>query len=174
MSYSTDKNPTYYGDQTQQFYNTVYDTVNNKNKDVDKTKELVLSNIYSYKKTKAHNKLLFVIIGVCVLLIIISIINKTYTLVDDNMYGFIVGTILGLTLIYMGYSLWVFSFRDSKNYDEYDYGKFGTINITAASRAATANKPKDTDYTSTVDSSNCDVSILKESDKTIRSFFKTL
>jgi hypothetical protein len=165
-----DKNSAYDFEKTQNFYNSAYDKLNDKNRDVDKTKELVLSNIYSYKKTKAQNKLLYVIIFVCVLVIIISIINKTQTLVDDNMYAFIIGSILGLTLIYIGYSLWVFSFRDSKNYDEYDYGKFGTINIPAAN----SNKPTDTDYTSTVDSSNCEVSILKESDKTIRSFFKTL
>jgi hypothetical protein len=169
MSYSTNANSEY-TNQTQLFYNSVYDTLNNKNRDVDKTKELVLSNIYSYKKNKAQNKLLFVIIIVCIILIIITYLNNTFMLVDDTVYGFIIGTILGFTFIYIGYSLWVFSFKDNKNYDEYDYGKFGTINPSSS----TTNKGTKTDYVETEDDSNCIVGPLKESDKTISTFFKTL
>ena len=158
-----------YGKQTQLFYESVYNTLDTKNRDVDKTKELVLSNIYSYKKNKAQNKLLFVIIIMCIILIIISYLNKTFMLVNDTIYGFTIGTILGFTLIYIGYSLWEFSFRDNMNYDEYDYDKFGTINTKTS-----VNKVTDTDYTTTNDSSNCEVSTLNDSDKTISAFFKTL
>lgn len=171
MSYTkNDSNNVFDYNKTQAFYNSAYDTIDTKLRDVDKTKELVLSNIYSYKKTKAHNKLLFVIIIICVILIVITYLKKKYQYPDDIIYGFIIGTIIGLAFIYIGYSLWVFSFRDSRNYDEFDWGKFGTINGTKP-----INKTKNiNDYTTTVDTSNCKVSTLKESDKTISAFFKTL
>jgi hypothetical protein len=161
--------PSQYNNQTQLFYESVYNTLDTKNRDVDKTKELVLSNIYSYKKNKAQNKLLFVIIVMCVILIIISYLNKKFMLLNDTMYAFTMGTIIGFTLIYVGYSLWDFSFRDNMNYDEYDYDKFGTINTKPS-----LNKVTDTDYTSTNDSSNCEISTLDDSEKTISAFFKTL
>ena len=73
-------------EKTQAFYNSVYDTLGTKIRDVDKTKELVLSNIYSYKKNKAQNKLLFVIIIMCIIIIIITNLNKKYNILDDTVY----------------------------------------------------------------------------------------
>ena len=54
------------------------------------------------------------------------------------------------------------------NYDEFNYGAFGTINP-----GTDSSKTKKTDYTTT-DISNCILSAVKESDKTISSFFKNL
>ena len=96
-----------------------------------------------------------------------------YNLLDDNMYAFTIGTILGLTIIYVGYSLWDFSFRDNINFDEYDYGKFGTIDSTVNNTVPVV-VPDDTDYTSTVDASSCVVSLLPEGEQTISTFFGSL
>jgi hypothetical protein len=175
MSYNTDDNNYYDYTQTQLFYNLVYNTLDSKNRSVDKTKELVLSNIYSYKKTKAHNKLLFVIIIICIVLIIIGYLNNKYMLVSDTVYSITMGIILGFAFIYIGYSIWVFSFRDKLNYDEYDYGKFGTINkSTNKTTASDIKAAYNTDYTTTDDTSGCEVSTIDDSDKTISAFFKTL
>ena len=167
MSY-TSSTSVYDYTNTQSFYNSVYDTIDTKNKDVNKTKELVLSNIYSYKKNKAQNKLLRVIIIMCIIIIIITYLNKIYNVIDDTVYGVLLGTILGFTFLYIGYSIWEFSFRDTINYDEFDYGKFGTIN------PATNINNLPPVYTSTNDVSSCVVSTVKESDKTVTAFFKTL
>jgi len=159
--------------KTQAFYKSAYDEIDKELRGIDNTKELTLSNIYSYKKSKAQNRLLYVIIIMCIILIIISYVNKMYNLLDDNMYAFTIGTILGLTIIYVGYSLWDFSFRDNINYDEYDYGKFGTI-VSTANNTATIVVPDETDYTSTVDASSCVVSVLPEGEQTISTFFASL
>jgi hypothetical protein len=169
MNYiKNDKQNAFDFEKTQAFYNSFYDTVDTKIKDVDKTKELVLSNIYSYKKNKAQNKLLFVIIIVSIIIIIITYLNKKYNIIDDTVYAGLLGTIIGFTFIYIGYSIWDFSFRDTINYDEFDYGKFGTIN------PATNIKNIPPVYTTTVDASSCIVSPVKESDKTLSAFFKDL
>jgi hypothetical protein len=169
MSYIVNNTPNAFDfEKTQAFYNSVYDTLGTKIRDVDKTKELVLSNIYSYKKNKAQNKLLFVIIIMCIIIIIITYLNKKYNIIDDTVYVLLLGTILGFTFLYIGYSIWEFSFRDTINYDEFDYGKFGTINP----ETNINNKPPV--YTSTIDASSCVVSSIKESDKTLSAFFKDL
>ena len=153
---------------TNLYFDEFNNTLNETLRDVDKTKELILANVYSYKKTKAQNKLLFIIIIICVILILITILNKTFNLLNDDAYAGLIGIILGFTFIYVGYSLWVFSYKDTLNYDEFNYGAFGTMNP-----GTDSSKTKKTDYTTT-DISNCNVSALKESDKTIRSFFKNL
>ena len=155
--------------QTNLYFDEFNDTLNSTLRDVDKTKELILANVYSYKKTKAQNKLLFIIIIICTIIILITTLNKTYNVLNDETYAGLIGIILGFTLIYVGYSLWVFSFKDTLNYDEFNYGAFGTIN--PGTDATNINN--ETDYT-TPDISNCDVSTLKESDKTIMTFFKNL
>jgi hypothetical protein len=172
MEYYTknEMNNDYDFEKTQTFYKSAYDTMNTKLRDVDKTKQLVLSNIYSYKKNKAHNKLLLFIIIICIILIIITNFKKIYQYPDDIVYGFIIGSIVGLACIYIGYSLWDFSFRNNQNYDEYDYSKFGTINEKTPLNYVKPNK----NYIATIDTSNCIVSPMKESDKTISAFFKSL
>lgn len=172
MAYYTknEMNNDYDFEKTQTFLKSAYDTMDAKLRDVDKTKQLILSNIYSYKKNKAQNKLLLFIIIICIILIIITYFKRIYQYPDDIVYGFIIGSIVGLAFIYIGYSLWDFSFRDNQNYDEYDYSKFGTINKRTPINNVKTNK----DYTTTVDTSNCVVSAVKDSDKTISAFFKTL
>jgi hypothetical protein len=154
--------------KTKLYFDEFNDTLNDTLRDVDKTRELMLANIYSYKKTKAQNKLLFIIIIICVIIILIATLNKTFNLLNDDAYVGLIGIILGFTFIYVGYSLWVFSYKDTLNYDEFNYGAFGTMNP-----GTDSSKTKKTDYT-TPDISNCDVSELKESDKTIKTFFKNL
>ena len=168
-------------DNINSYFTEFNNTLDTQIRTVDKTTELILSNVYSYKKTKSHNKLLFIIIIMCIIIIIISLLNKKFVIMNDNIYSGVIGIIVGFGLIYVGYSLWVFSLKDTLNYDEYNYGAFGTKNLN------TLYYPSDTVSEcdiSNCDSSNCDisncevsecgVSTLQESEKTISTFFKNL
>ena len=153
MAYSTietpnDKTTQYDLQEVNNYFNTVHDTLDNKNRDVDKKKELILSNIYSYKKHKAQNKLIFIVIIVCLIIITIYYTNNLFNYMNNTIYSIIMGTIIAGIFIYVALFLWDFSFRDNFNYDEYDYGKFGTINNVVNS----SNNVND--YTE-VDTSNC-------------------
>lgn len=106
------------------FYNEVYDDINKFNLD----KENSFSNLYIYKKTKMINNILYVIIITCVLIILLTFINKTYNYFDDVAYLIICGILLGVVIVYIGYNLWDLYFRSNVNFDEYDYNKFGTVN----------------------------------------------
>ena len=109
-------------DQVLNFYNHVYDDINKFNLD----KENAISNIYVYKKTKMINKIFYMIISVCVIIIILTFINKTFNYFDDVAYLIICGVFVGTAFVYIGYLLWDLYFRDNINFDEYDYNKFGT------------------------------------------------
>jgi len=102
----------------------VYDDINKFNLD----KEQSISNIYIYKKTKMINKIFYMIISVCVIILLLTFINKTFKYFDDIAYLIICGVFIALALIYIGYILWEVYFRSNINFDEYDYNKFGTTN----------------------------------------------
>jgi len=78
-------------------------------------------NIYYYKRYKAENYLLYFIMIICVLIIILTIIKNLNPFFDDMAYSAIIGTILGLSVIYISYLLWNMMFRDNQNFDEYNY-----------------------------------------------------
>lgn len=124
MAYNTNLNTTTDSDQVLNFYNEVYDDINRFNLD----KETAISNIYVYKKTKTINKIFYMIISVCVIIILLTFINKTFKYFDDVAYLIICGVFVGIAVIYIGYILWELYFRDNINFDEYNYNKFGTTN----------------------------------------------
>ena len=136
--------------EVNNYLNTVHDSLDNKNREQDKKKELILSNIYSYKKNKAQNKIFFILIAACLIIIFLYYTNNLFNYMNNTIYSIIIGTIIGALCIYIGLFLWDFNFRDKFNYDEYDYGNFGTIHNVVI--------PQDNkkDYTTVdVDASNC-------------------
>jgi hypothetical protein len=106
------------------FYNDVYANISKLNLD----KENSISNINVYKKTKMFNKIFYIIIIVCVIVILLTFLNKTFKYFDDVAYLIICGVLLGVAILYVGYILWDLYFRSELNFDEYDYSKFGTYN----------------------------------------------
>jgi len=122
MAYNTSITTNTNSDQVLQFYNNVYDDINKFNLD----KEHAISNIYIYKKTKMINKIFYMIISVCVIILLLTFINKTFKYFDDIAYLIICGVFIGVAVIYIGYILWEVYFRSNINFDEYDYNKFGT------------------------------------------------
>jgi hypothetical protein len=106
------------------FYNEVYDNINKYNLD----KENAISNIYMYKKTKMINKIFYIIILICVIIILLTFINKTFKYFDDVAYLIICGILIAIAILYIGYILFDLYFRSKLNFDEYDYNSFGTNN----------------------------------------------
>jgi hypothetical protein len=123
-NYNTEMTSETNSDQVLNFYNEVYNDINKFNLD----KENALSNIYIYKKTKMINKIFYMIIFICVIIILLTFINKTYKYFDDVAYLIMCGVLIAIATIYIGYLLWDLYFRSNLNFDEYDYNKFGTTN----------------------------------------------
>jgi hypothetical protein len=73
---------------------------------------------------------------VLLFVIIISLIKKYYPFLDDLAYSIIIGTILGLSIIYIVHSLWIIMNKDDSNYDENNYS-YSTNNIKSGSRRET-------------------------------------
>ena len=109
--------------KTLSFYNEVYADISKFNID----KENSFSNVNVYKKTKMINKIFYIIIIVCIIVILLTFINKTINYFDDIAYLVICGALVGLSIVYIGYILWDLYFRSELNFDEYDYNKFGTV-----------------------------------------------
>jgi hypothetical protein len=106
------------------FYNEVYDDINQFNLD----KENAFSNIYIYKRTKMINNIFYIIILICVIIILLTFINKTFKYFDDVAYLIICGILIAISILYIGYILFDLYFRSKLNFDEYDYNSFGTTN----------------------------------------------
>jgi hypothetical protein len=109
--------------KTLSFYNDVYADISKFNID----KENSFSNLNVYKKTKMINKIFYIVIIVCVIIILLTFINKTFNYFDDVAYLIICGVLVGISMVYIGYILWDLYFRSEINFDEYDYNKFGTL-----------------------------------------------
>jgi len=109
--------------KTLSCYNEVYADISKFNID----KENSFSNVNVYKKTKMINKIFYIIIIVCIIVILLTFINKTINYFDDIAYLVICGALVGLSIVYIGYILWDLYFRSEINFDEYDYNKFGTV-----------------------------------------------
>lgn len=120
-------------------YNSIYDTydtsgtidffklVNNdilqifNTHNVDKTH--TLSNIYTYKKYKAINEILYVIMFVTILILLLTIVNKNVKYFDTFAYDILVATIIIISFIYIIQLIYDILFRNNINYDEYEYEK---------------------------------------------------
>jgi hypothetical protein len=96
MAYNTDLLSDTSNNDVLQFYNDVYDDINKLNVD----KENAFSNIYMYKKSKMLNKVFYTIIITCLLIILLTFINKTFKYFDDVAYLIMCGLLIALGFIY--------------------------------------------------------------------------
>jgi hypothetical protein len=156
ISTNTDSN------DTLKFYKDVYHDINKLNLN----KEHSISNLNVYKKTKMINKIFYMIIIICVIIILLTFIHNTFDYFDDVAYLIMCGVLVGISFVYIGYILWDLNFRSELNFDEYDYNKFGTFSPTLIP----ANNNKD--YS---DISGANIKCLsKNNDSINNSFFKQL
>jgi hypothetical protein len=118
-----------------------------------------------YKKSKMLNKVFYTIIITCLLIILLTFINKTFKYFDDVAYLIMCGLLIALGFIYIGYYLWDLFFRSKLNFDEYDYDKFGTVSPPKLSSYSTK------DYSDISGNVKCESSINEGINK---GFFKKL
>lgn len=93
----------------------------NKNKHLSEDLKQVQVNTYYYKRYKSENRILYFIMFMCFIIISIALIKKKMPFFDDLSYSIIIGTIMGLSLLYIVYCIYTLIQKDSVNYDEYDY-----------------------------------------------------
>lgn len=118
-------------------YNSIYDTydtsgtityfqlINNEiiklfdTHNVNKT--YTLSNIYTYKKYKAINEILYIVLFITILILLLTILNKNIDYFDNVAYGILVGVIIAVGVIYIIQKILDILFRNNLNYDEYEF-----------------------------------------------------
>lgn len=93
----------------------------NKNKHLSEDLKQVQVNTYYYKRYKSENRILYFIMFMCFIIISIALIKKKMPFFDDLSYSIIIGTIMGLSLLYIVYYIYLLIHKDSLNYDEHDY-----------------------------------------------------
>jgi hypothetical protein len=113
------------------FYKGVEKNMNALSKTSNENVKQIRINTYYYKRYKAENQLLYFIMVILLFVIIITLIKKYYPFLDDLAYSIIIGSILGLSIIYIVYSLWIIMNKDSSNYDENNNDYTYTNNITS-------------------------------------------
>jgi hypothetical protein len=118
-------------------YNSIYDTydtsgtityfqlINNELIKLFNTNNLnktyTLSNIYTYKKYKAINEILYIILFITILILLLTILNKNIEYFDNVAYGILVGVIIAVGIIYIAQKILDILFRNNLNYDEYEF-----------------------------------------------------
>lgn len=103
------------------FYKQVEKNLTALNEPINEHVKQIQINTYYYKRYKSENQLLYFINIVLVFVIIISFMKKKIPFIDDFAYSIIIGSILGLSILYIVYNLWIILNKDDKNYDEYNY-----------------------------------------------------
>jgi hypothetical protein len=104
-------------------------------------------NHYFYKKYNYQTHILFMIIGLCLVLILL------HKFVDPSIFPAISGAVVAIAFIYIMYLLWDLYMRDDQNFDEYNFGRY----TSAHPRSGVSTR------SSVIDASNC--VIRKESDR---------
>lgn len=116
-----------------QFYNETNASLKDLSKPVNEQLKQIQVNTYYYKRYKSENNILYVVIGILILIIVVSIIRNNYPFFDDLSYSIIIGIILVGLLIYIVSSIWKLFYKDKLNYDEIDYGDMSSDNIVSGS-----------------------------------------
>jgi hypothetical protein len=144
------------------YFNSVYDDVNNINNDNLINEKNAKYNVYNYKKNKMYINVLYVVIITCIIVLILTFIRKQNNYFDSNAYLIIVSISLGIAACYILYLLKDILFRDKMDFDEYDFSRYGT------------GSPLDTSANNVWDNTTIDISGTKCKTKTgtISSFFK--
>ena len=106
-------------DKQIEFYNSINSLL--KNPAYTDTLSSIKWNTYYYKKYKTENNLLYFIMGICVLIIVLNLLKKSFTYFDDTSYSVIIGFILAYSFIHILYILWSITYKDDLNFDENSY-----------------------------------------------------
>ena len=104
-SFATPSDMTFNSNQYN-FYKKVEKNLNALSKTSNEHVKQIQINTYYYKRYKDENKLLYFIMVVLLFVIIITLIKKYFPFLDDLAYSIIIGSILGLSIIYIMYSLY--------------------------------------------------------------------
>ena len=105
---------------TQFFYNIDHDV----QKIYDKhniNKQYSITNISVYKKYKSINYILGVIIILCIVLVLLTMMNKNMPYFDDNSYIVIVSIVLAVGIVYIIKLVFDTTSRSNINFDEYEF-----------------------------------------------------
>jgi hypothetical protein len=132
-----------------QFYNEMNTSLKDLSKPVNEQLKQIQVNTYYYKRYKSENNILYVVIGILVLIIVISLIRNNYPFFDDMSYSIIVGIILAGLLLYIVSSIWKLFYKDKLNYDEIDYGDMSSDDIVSGSNDNNSSECDRTSYNDT-------------------------
>jgi hypothetical protein len=84
-------------------------------------KQYSLTNISVYKKYKSINYILGIIILLCIVLVVLTMMNKNMSYFDDNSYIVIVSIVLALSIVYIIKLVFDTTSRSNINFDEYEF-----------------------------------------------------
>jgi len=129
---------TYDSCYTKNFLNDINYEVNKLNDNNLLNKQYSLTNISLYKKYKSINYLLGVIILLCIIVIILTALNKNVEYFDNTSYVIIISIVLALGIVYIVRLFFDIMSRSNINYDEYLYTKYNNIDTSSFSK--TENK----------------------------------
>ena len=95
----------------------------------DQNEDIVVArwNTYYYKKYKLESNFLMYIIAVCIIIILLTFLHKTFPYFDRPAYLIIVGFIIGISILFFTYFYYRMFMKDDMNFDENDNGP-ATIN----------------------------------------------
>lgn len=116
------RNQKFMNDYTKTEYNTLKRRNKHLTEDLDKNLKKNQIYNYYYKKNKSQLSILYNLILVVVFLIILTFLNNHVKFImNDILYGIIVGVIIALFSIYIFYQLFDLLMRDNINFDEYSF-----------------------------------------------------
>ena len=128
--YNNDVSPEYDLNTVQPYFDDLLIDLKNIVHQQHENTQVSKMNTYAYKKYKSQNAILAFIIIVCVIIILLSLIQKRYPYFDETAYIITIGIILGLSIIYITMKIINIYMRDDTNFDEIDFG--GIINYDAS------------------------------------------
>ena len=116
------RNQKFMNDYTESEYNTLKRRNKHLTNDLDKNFKKNQLYTYYYKKNKSQLTILYNLILVIVFLIILTFLNNHVKfIINDLLYGIIVGVVIALFSIYIFYQLFDILMRDNINFDEYSF-----------------------------------------------------
>ena len=84
LNYNESNSNDYDPKTTETYYTSLLNNINNITKQQDDNTTVTRWNTYYYKKYKAQNKMLMIIIGICFIIIILSMLHKNFPYFDPD------------------------------------------------------------------------------------------
>jgi len=96
----------------------LHDISNEENENI----KVAIWNTYYYKKYKMESNFLLFIISICILIIILTFLHRTYPYFDESAYMISIGFVLAVSILLVIYLYFQIYNKDDMNFDENDYG----------------------------------------------------